>query len=239
MIHLTDAGRAGRTEAVLRRSWLVQSLALALVLFGIAGCPQPKEPPVIDSVDGSQSVEARDSADFTCNANDPDLKQLSYSWSQEGGSLGWDWGREVRWFAPESSGRALLRVTVTDEDGLSASDSLDITVRAETTDILNWDGAVKVGQYQAWPGTVLAGYRLFGYSVSDSGKLILRVMDDSSFTEWVAGHPVTPLWDTIVPDKWISFSVPIDASGLYHIVMDNKGGTADYNYVLHVWRLGP
>ncbi len=180
-----------------------------------------------------------DSVDYTCNATDPDLKQLSYSWSQEGGSLGWDWGKKVRWFAPESSGRGFLRVTVTDEDGLSAVDSLDITVRAETTDILNWDGAVKAGQYQAWPDTVLAGYELYGYSVSDSGKLVLRVMDDSSFAEWVAGHAVTPLWDTIMPDKWTAFSVRIDSAGLYHIIVDNKAGTGDYNYALHVWRVGP
>jgi len=239
MIQLTAAGWAGRTEAVLRWSRLVQNLGLMLLLFGVAGCPQPKEPPVIESIDGSRSVEARDTADYTCNATDPDLKQLSYLWSQEGGRLGWDWGKRVRWFAPESSGRAFLRVTVTDEDGLSTDDSLDIVVRADTTDILNWDGAVKAGQYQQWPDTVLAGYRLYGYCVSDSGSLILKVMDDSSFTAWVAGRPVTPLWDTIVPDKWTAFTVSIDVSGLYHIIMDNKGGTGDYNYALHVWRLGP
>jgi hypothetical protein len=239
MIQLTAAGRAGRTEAVLRQSQLARSLGLALLLLGIAGCPQPKEPPVIESIDGSRSVEARDSAGYTCNASDPDLKQLSYSWSQEGGSLGWDWGRNVRWFAPESSGRAFLHVIVTDEDGLSAVDSLDITVRAETTDILNWDGAVKAGQYQQWPDSVFAGYRLYGYCVCDSGSLILKVMDDSSFAAWVAGRAVSPLWDTIVPDKWSAFAVPIEDSGLYHIIMDNKDGTGDYNYALHVWRLGP
>jgi hypothetical protein len=167
------------------------------------------------------------------------LKQVSYSWLQEGGRLGWDWGKKVRWFAPESSGRGFLRVTVTNEDGLSAVDSLDITVRAETTDILNWDGAVKAGQYQAWPDSVRAGHELYGYCLSDSGKLVLRVMDDSSFTKWVAGHTVIPLWDTIVPAKWTAFSLRIAASGLYHIIMDNKGGIGDYNYGLHVWRAGP
>jgi hypothetical protein len=223
---------------MIRASWLMP-VSASLLFLAVAGCPQPKDPPVIERIDGARSVEARDSADYTCNASDPDLKQLSYSWLQEGGSLGWDWGKKVRWFAPESSGRGLLQVTVTDEDGLSAVDSLDITVRAETTDILNWDGAVKAGQYQAWPDTVPAGYRLYGYCISDSGSLILRVMDDSSFTEWVAGRPVTPLWDTIVPDRWAAFALRIEAVGQYHIIMDNKGGTGDHNYGLHVWRAGP
>jgi hypothetical protein len=211
----------------------------SLLFLAVAGCPQPKEPPVIEWIDGVHSVEARDSVDYTCHATDPDLKQLSYTWYQSGGTFRWNWGDRVRWFAPDSSGRGFVRVTVTDEDELTVADSFDVIVRAETTDILNWDGAVKVGQYQAWPDTVPSGYRLFGYCVCDSGRLILKVMDDSSFTEWAAGRPVTPLWDTVVPDKWAAFTVPIDDSGLYHIIMDNKGGTGDYSYALHVWRLGP
>jgi hypothetical protein len=212
-------------------------LAAALLLLAVAGCPQPKEPPIISSIDGSRSVEARDSVDYTCNASDPDSKQLSYSWSQEGGSLGWDWGRDVRWFAPDSSGRGAIRVTVTDEDGLSAVDSFTVTIRAETTGVLFWDAAVKSGEYQAWSDTVRAGYKLYGYCGSDSGSIVLMVMDDSNFRKWVAGQAAEALLKMRTPDT--TFSVGISAFGLYHLIMDNTHGAKDYNYYIDVWKAGP
>jgi hypothetical protein len=214
-------------------------MPVTLLLLSVAGCPQPKEPPIISSIDGLRSVRARDSVGYTCNASDPDFKQLSYSWSQEGGRFGWDWGRVVRWFAPDSSGRGTIRVTVTDEDGLSAVDSFTITVRAETAGVLFWDAAVKAGDFQSWSDTVRAEYEIYGHCGSDSGKLFLMVMDDSSFTNWVAGQPAVWLLRETASEKGNAFSVRIGALGLYHIIMDNKEGTADYNYYLYIWKAGP
>jgi len=211
----------------------------SLMLLALAGCPQPKEAPVISSIDGSRSVEARDSVDYTCSATDSDLKQLSYSWSQEGGSLGWDWGRSVRWFAPESSGKGTIRVTVTDEDGLTASDSLGVTVRAETVDVLFWAAAVKAGDFQAWSDTIRAGYKLFGYCGSDTGNIFLMVMDDSNFTKWISGRATDPLLRRRPYDTRDTFSVRIGVFGLYHLVMDNTQGAEDYSYWLNVWKAGP
>jgi hypothetical protein len=223
-----------------RSTWL--ALLPAALLLCVAGCPQPKEAPVISSIDGSRSVRARDSVDYTCNASDPDFKQLSYAWSQEGGRLGWDWGKEVRWFAPESSGHGAIRVTVTDEDGLTASDSSTGTVRAETAGVLSWDAAVKAGDFQTWSDTVRAGYKLYGYCWSDSGDVRLTVMDDSNFTKWVAGQTAVPLLQRR-PYKPYSttdtFSIRISALGLHHLIMDNKSGAEDCNYYLYVWKAGP
>ena len=214
-------------------------MSASLMLLSLAGCPQPKEAPVISSIDGSRSVEARDSVDYTCNATDPDLKQLSYSWSEEGGSLGWDWGKNVRWFAPESSGKGAIRVTVTDEDGLTASDSLTVTVRAETVSVLFWDAAVKAGEFQAWSDTVRAGYRLYGFCGSDTGEIFFTVMDDSNFARWVAGQAAVPLLRRRPYDIKGGFSVQIATLGLYHLLMDNTQGIADYNYWLNVSKAGP
>ena len=214
-------------------------LTAAVLLLAAVACEQPKEPPVISSIDGSKSVEARDSADYKCNASDPDWKQLSYSWSQEGGNLGWDWGDRVRWFAPESSGKGVVRVTVTDEDGLTATDSLAITVRAETTGVLFWDAAVKAGDFQAWSDTVRAEYKLYGYCGSDPGDIYLKVMDDTNFTRWVAGDSAKPLLQRLPYATNDTFSVRIPALGLYHVIMDNTEGTGDYNYYLYVWKAGP
>jgi len=223
---------------VIRRSRLVQPPLLVLLLLGIAGCPQPKDPPVIDSIDGSRSVEARDSADYVCNATDPDSRQLSYSWSGEGGALGWNWGDRVRWFAPESSGDGVIRVTVTDEDGLTAVDSLNVTVRAETTGVLFWDASVKAGDFQSWSDSVRAGYWLYGYCGSDEGEIYLQLMDDTNFVKWVAGQPAVALIRQR-PHETSTFSVRVDAFGLYHVVVDNTRGAGDYGYWLNVWKAGP
>lgn len=214
-------------------------LAIAVLSVLVAGCQQPKEAPVISSLAGSRSVEARDSADYTCKASDPDWKQISYSWSQEGGTLGWNWGNSVRWFAPESSGDGVIRVTVTDEDGLTAEDSLMVTIRAETAGVLFWDAAVKAGDFQSWADTVRAGYRLYGYCGSDTGEIFLMVMDDSNFTKWVAGQAAVSLFQRRPWDTNNTFLVPISAFGLYHVIVDNTRGVADYNYYLNVWKAGP
>ena len=221
------------------RSFRLVLISASLMLLAVVGCPQPKEAPVISSIDGSRSVEARDSVDYTCNASDPDFKQLSYSWYQEGGRLGWDWGKNVRWFAPESSGRGAIRVTVTDEDGLTASDSITVTVRAETAGVLFWDAAVKAGDYQTWSDSVRARYKLYGYCGSDTGEIFLMVMDDSNFTKWVAGQTAIPLLRRRPYVSRDTFSVPIKALGFYHLIMDNTQGAEDYNYYLNVWKAGP
>jgi hypothetical protein len=214
-------------------------LAIAVLFVLAAGCQQPKEAPIISSIDGSRSVEARDSADYTCNASDPDLKQLSYSWSQEGGSLGWDWGKKVRWFAPESSGDGVIRVTATDEDGLTAVESLMVTIRAETADVLFWDAAVKAGDFHSWADTVRAGYKLYGYCGSDTGDIFLLVMDDSNFTRWVAGQPASSLFQRSPWNTKDTFSARVEAAGLYHIIVDNTRGAEDYNFWLYIWKAGP
>ncbi len=202
-------------------------------------CEQPREAPVISSINGSKSVEARDSADYKCDASDPDWKQLSYSWSQKGGSLGWDWGDSVRWFAPESSGKGIIRVTVTDEDGLTVSDSLTVSVRAETAGVLFWDAAVKAGDFSAWSDTVRAGYKLFGHWLSDAGIIYLKVMDDTNFDKWVAGEPAIWLLRCPPDSTNDTFSIRISVSGLYHLIVDNTEGAEDYNYYLNVWKAGP
>jgi hypothetical protein len=213
--------------------------AALLLLLAVVGCAQPKDAPAISSIDGKRSVEARDSADYVCRATDLYPKELTFAWSQQGGRLGWDWGDSVRWFAPESSGRGLVRVTVTDADGLSATDSFAINVRPETAGVLFWDGAVKGGEYQAWSDTVRAGYKLYGYCGSDTGDILLLVMDDSNFTKWAAGQPSGSLLQRSPWDTKDTFSVRIETAGLHHIIMDNTRGVEDCNYWLYVWKAGP
>jgi hypothetical protein len=215
------------------------SIPVTFLLLAVTACQQPKEAPVITSVDGSRSVEARDSAYYTCNTSNRDLQQLSYAWTQDGGRLGWNWGRYVLWFAPESSGRGAVRVTVTNEDGLSAVDSFTVTVRAETADVLLWDGAVKAGNYQSWADTVRAGYKLYGYCGSDTSNTYLMVMDDTNFTKWIAGEHAVPLLQRLPYNTKDTFSVLISEVGLYHLLIDNTHGAKDCNYYLYVWKAGP
>ena len=212
---------------------------LVVVDLVVMRCSQPKEAPVISSVDGSRSVRARDSVDYFCNASDPNSEQLTFAWSQDGGRLGWDWGKTVRWFAPESSGQGMVRVAVTNTDGLSATDSFTITVRADTEGVLFWDAAVKPGDYTAWTDTIDSGYELYGYCGSDTGDIFLTILDDSNFNKWVSGQPAQALLRTAPYQTPNPFSVQISADGPYHIVMDNTEGAAEYSYYLDIWKAGP
>jgi hypothetical protein len=213
-------------------------MPVTLLLLAVAGCPQPKEPPIVSAIYGSRSVEAGDSDYYTCDVSDPAFKQLSYSWSQAGGRLGWDWGKTVRWFAPESSGDGVIRVTVTDGNGLSASDSVIVMVRAETTGVLFWDASVKAGDFRSWSDTVRSNYKLYGYCDSDEGEIYLMVMDDTNFNKWVAGEPATWLLQCTTYSTH-TFSISIPALGLYHLIIDNTRGVKDYSYWLNVWKAGP
>ena len=74
-----------------------------------------------DTVVGGQTIE------IFCTATDPDLDTLAYSWSATAGPILGSPGSTV-WQAPDSAQIVVIRCTVTDRHGGTASDSLTITV---------------------------------------------------------------------------------------------------------------
>jgi hypothetical protein len=212
-------------------------LALLLaVLALLPGCDQKKtnHAPVIWSIDGPRSMAAGDSGWFTCNGTDPDGDLLSFSWSSSKGHVAWDWGKSTWLFVPDSADTAVLYVTVSDDSGLSARDSVEVAVLVDTIGLLFWDGQVKSGQYREWPDTVRATYTLYGRCGADTGQFYFMVMDDSNFASWEARLPATPLI-RFLPYARDTFSVAVPATGRYHLIFDNRSGAEDYDYWINVW----
>lgn len=201
----------------------------------------PNRPPVINWIDGARRLHAGDSADYFCNASDPEGKQLDYHWRATVGTLRFSWGRTARWYAPDSADTAWLAVTVSDDGDSAVTDSFEVVVMPDTETIVWWDGAVRAGEYLDWSDTVRAGYRIAGYSttVADTiGEVYLMVFDEGSFQRWAAGEPAVALLRRIAY-RADSFSVRVPVTDQYRIVIDNTLRAADYNYWLWVFSVTP
>jgi len=70
-----------------------------------------------------------------CTASDPDGDELSYEWVTDGGNITGT-GTEVVWTAPAEVGIYYVTVSVTDDHGSSATDSLSISVATEQPPII-------------------------------------------------------------------------------------------------------
>jgi hypothetical protein len=110
-----------------RRLALCWALALLLaVLF--TGCGLMNQLPVIQSVQiDSDQVYAGDSVSIECLASDPDGDDISYRWLANGGTISGE-GSSVSWVAPSVPGTYTVTITVTDENGSYATESVFINV---------------------------------------------------------------------------------------------------------------
>ena len=90
--------------------------------------PPPNQPPVIDSLASKYlQVKRAMEAPVECVATDPESGELSYTWSASGGSFVID-GAMVSWVAPYDYGTFTITVTVTDDEGAQATETIDIRV---------------------------------------------------------------------------------------------------------------
>jgi hypothetical protein len=78
----------------------------------------------------NSDVENGKSISIYCKAEDKDSEQLTYIWSTNNGEIIGN-SNEVIWNAPQSTGEALIFVTVSDDEGNMDSDSLSITIVSE------------------------------------------------------------------------------------------------------------
>ncbi len=202
----------------------------------------PNQAPVVESLTGPMRVSARDSAEYRAKAHDPESGRLSYRWTETRGRLAPDTGEQVTWFSPDSSDTAWLRVSVSDDSGLTNTDSLRIIVMRDTTMFVWWwDGAVKAGRFTSWADTARAGYTLAGSARTRAdtlGATYVMVLDESNFQYWVRGEPALPLLRRIAC-RADTFSVLVPATGRYRVVIDNTENNSDYNFWIHVFRISP
>jgi len=94
------------------------------------------KPPEINSLTADAVWTLRSgSLNVTCDATDPDGDELSYEWVADGGNITGT-GTEVVWTAPVEVGIYYVTVSVTDDHGSSATDSLSISVATEQPPII-------------------------------------------------------------------------------------------------------
>ncbi|UCD53747.1 MAG: PKD domain-containing protein [Dehalococcoidia bacterium] len=81
----------------------------------------PNNPPVIDRVTAERwEVEESLSIPIECIASDPDGDELTYTWEAANGHI-FGQGSRITWTVPETKGRYIIKVTVTDGRGGVAS----------------------------------------------------------------------------------------------------------------------
>ena len=94
------------------------------------------KPPEINSLTADAAWTLRSgSLNVTCDATDPDGDELSYEWVTDGGNITGT-VTEVVWTAPAEVGIYYVTVSVTDDHGSSATDSLSISVATEQPPII-------------------------------------------------------------------------------------------------------
>ena len=78
---------------------------------------------------------------FEVKASDPNGQAIQYSWSSSQGVISASAGQLVSWTPPSIEGVYPIQVTITNQDGLSTSGSLNVIVKA--------NGQVSVGAASA------------------------------------------------------------------------------------------
>jgi len=106
-------------------------LVIIVILIGgscVLDNHSPDQLPVINSLTTDcPRVRPGHTATITCDASDPEGDELSYIWLVNAGDLTGE-GDTVTWVAPSDYGTYTITVTVTNDRGGQASQSIDIIV---------------------------------------------------------------------------------------------------------------
>lgn len=102
---------------------------LAVTILFIDGCVPANQPPVITSLQAEREmVLTLERCQVECIASDPEGGELSYEWQASGGNISSE-EAIATWAAPDEVGEYVVSVNVTDVDGNSATQSVNIVVR--------------------------------------------------------------------------------------------------------------
>lgn len=189
--------------------------------------PVPNRPPVIDSISGPSSVDAGGQGTYTCHARDPDGDSLTYFWECTRGHYMTRSQPTAKWYAPDSSGSAILKVTVSDGRGKEDDKSKTVSIRKVTTTWHDWYGTVPASSYKAWYGIMKAGYTVWGHfrveqkDFPDALDINFYIMDSTNYFKWVRGQSSVGI---VVKNRsqGTSFSAKVPRTCRYYAVLDNK-----------------
>jgi len=112
--------------------WRAGLAILVIIIFLTGGCAPANHPPGITSLKAEPgAVFPSGVCQIECIASDEDGDELSYEWLASEGYIDGD-EAIITWSAPESEGIYNITVKVTDGNGGEVTDSITITVRANS-----------------------------------------------------------------------------------------------------------
>ncbi len=115
---------AGGTQSYNEDKFLINGVVVDFHSGHFTGNYPPR---IKDLASVKDTVLVGDTTMMYCTAVDVDGDSLSYDWQNTGGSI-FGSGSNIKWIAPDSSGRFAIQSTVTDEIGNSTKTSDTITV---------------------------------------------------------------------------------------------------------------
>ena len=199
-----------RTAISLAAACMV--LAVVFILHGCGddgGTGPTNKAPVISGLAADPGmVDPMGTSIITCTASDPDGDSLSYAWTPQHGSVSGT-GEEVTWNASAFPGSHFIAVTVTDEEGKSAADTVYVTVGGGTLLVQNDDDLLAVdfsGDYFTFYSEIyeveVLGTRIF------SGRGSMIEIDHSGDMSHLFSRPAEVAWATttiVLPDAGFAF----------------------------------
>ena len=196
---------------------IISVTVLAVTILFIGGCIPANQPPVITSLQAEpEMVLPAGSCQVECIASDPEGGELSYEWQASGGNISGE-GAIATWAAPDEVGEYVVSVNVTDVDGNSATQSVNIVVRENRSpEIVDFRAS------KEW--VVPSGNCTIICEASDPDN-------DSLSYEWLAsGGNITGKGDTVTwvaPQETGNYTVTV-------VVTDELGGESSASLSIRV-----
>ncbi len=208
-------------KGIFRLGFCVLIVTMLLVALVSSACgqqpspaPQPtsptpggNQPPAITNLTAAQmQVYPSGTSEIQCVASDADGDKLDFTWSTTGGKFSGA-GPIVIWQAPEQYGTYEVKVVVSDGKGGSTQMSLNMTVGANQSPLIN--------SFKADPSTILYGgsTTLTCVAADPDGDVVRYSWTASEGTITGVGDKVT--W--VAPGKGGEYTITV-------VVSDGKGG---------------
>ncbi len=116
----------------IKQSLFCLLIALSAFSCGVVEKLNNRTPVIKEIKADQQTVMVGDTVTVNVVASDPDKDELTYSWNSDGGIFINRDRSTVQWIAPTRQDDFTIDVTVRDENGGEAYDSITITVLADT-----------------------------------------------------------------------------------------------------------
>ncbi len=211
---------------------ILMALVVLLVLLPLVACggapeepstpaetpAEPTEPtttpeegnrsPAISSLTAEPAAVSRGGySRLACIASDPDGDKLSYSWSASGGSLRED-SSLATWTSPDIEGEYRITITVSDDKGGTATETVNIAVLANQRPVIS---DLTADPSEVTPGSVVTLTCTATDADGDSLVYVWSADDEGTITG--SGNVIT--WK--LPDE--------DGKYVISVLDDGKGGT--------------